>query len=114
MEISIRSREIEHSANLIDEVQQKIGFAVDRHRSRISRISVYLADINGPRGGIDKVCQMIAFVRGADPVMIVERGEAVQAVVNRAARRLGYCIGRRIHRKRIAGTPEHRDTIRAA
>lgn len=114
MEISIRARGVERTDNLTQALQRSIEFAVDRHRSQIDRISVYLADVNGPRGGVDKLCRITADLRGTRPVMILEIGADLTAVVNRAARRLGYRIGRRMHRRRISGAPEHRTTIRAA
>lgn len=114
MEIAVRVRELGWTEELQNEVERRIEYAVDRHRSRIDRISVYLTDLNGPRGGTDKLCQITADVRGARPVLILERGDDLLAVVNRAARRLGYRIGRSIHRGRVSGAPEHRATIRVA
>ena len=112
MEIEVRARHVAVNEDLQKEIERSIGCAIDRHRSRIDRISVYLADLNGPRGGIDKLCQITADVRGTRPVLILERGDDLAAIVNRAAQRLGYRIGRNIHRRRIAGAPEHRETIR--
>ncbi len=114
MEIAVRARDVVWNEGLQQRVQRSIEFAVDRHRSRIDRVSVYLTDLNGPRGGVDKLCQITAKVRGAAPVMILEKGDGLLAAVNRAAWRLGYRIGRRVHRGRIAGAPEHRETVRAA
>ena len=89
------------------------GIMLSRLRE-IPRISVHVSDVNGPRGGVDKLCQITADVRGSQPVMILEKGVDLLAVINRAVRRLRYRIGRRVHRERIAGAPEHRATIRAA
>lgn len=114
MEIAVRARDIVWNEDLEQQVQRSIEFAVDRHRSRIDRISVYVTDLNGPRGGVDKLCQITAEVRGAKPVMILEKGDDILAAVKRAVRRLAYRIGRRLHRRRIAGSPEHRTTIRSA
>jgi len=114
MEIALRARDIDWNQDLQDRVERSIEFAVDRHKSRIARISVHVSDVNGPRGGVDKLCQITADARGAQPVMILEKGVDLLAVINRAVRRLRYRIGRRVHRERIAGAPEHRATIRAA
>lgn len=114
MEIAVRVRDTGCTDALLQEVERRINFAVDRHRTQIDRISVDLRDVNGPRGGVDKLCLIAAGVRGAAPVMILEQGRDLAAVVTRAAQRLGYRIGRRLHRRRISGAPEHRTTIRAA
>lgn len=103
MKIAVRARQVGWNEELRRQVERSIEFAVDRHKSRIDRISVYLNDLNGPRGGVDKLCQITADIRGARPVLILERGDDLQAVVSRAAKRLGYRISRHAHRQR-----EHR------
>ena len=114
MEIAIRAHHVGWNEELRQQIERSIEFAVDRHRSRIDRISVYVSDLNGPRGGGDKVCQMTAEIRGARPVLILEKGDDLLGMVNRAARRLGYRIGRHTHRQRMPHQREYRSTIRAA
>ncbi|HWC01000.1 MAG TPA: HPF/RaiA family ribosome-associated protein [Bryobacteraceae bacterium] len=114
MEIAVRARHVGWNEELRQQVERSLEFAIDRHRSRIDRISVYLSDLNGPRGGIDKLCQITADIRGARPVLILERGRDLQTVVGRAARRLGYRIARHMHRQRIPSQRARRNTIRAA
>lgn len=114
MKIAIRARHVGWNEDFQQQVERSIEFAVDRHRSRIDRISVYLTDLNGPRGGADKLCQITADLRGTNPILILERGDDLLAVVNRATRRLGYRIGRTIHRRRTQGARAYRATIRAA
>lgn len=114
MEIVVRAREIALKEDVLRQMRRTIEFAVDRHKNRVTGVSVYLADLNGPRGGVDKLCQLTAEVRGARPVMIRETGADLEAVVRRAARRLGYRVGRRVDRNRVSNSPEHRATIRAA
>ena len=114
MEIAIRTRHLNWNEEMRAQVERSIEFAVDRHRNRIDRISVYVSDLNGPRGGIDKLCQMTAYVRGTRPVLVLERGADLLTLMNRAARRLGYRLERRIHRRRTPGAREYRASIRAA
>jgi len=100
MKISVRPRDMALSAELQKQVERSIAFAVDRYTSCVTHIAVYLADLNGPRGGVDKLCQITADVKGGLPVLILERGDDLLVTVNRAAKRLGYRIGRRAHRAR--------------
>ena len=87
------------------QLERSLEFAVNRHKDRIDRVSISLTDLNGPRGGKDKLCHITAEVRGARPVMILEQGDNPFIVISRAARRLGYRIGRSLHRQRVAGAP---------
>ena len=88
MEIVVRAR-LEWNEELQKQVERSLEFAVNRHKDRIDRISISLTDLNGPRGGQDKLCHITAEVRGAKPVMILEQGDDLLAVIGRAARRLG-------------------------
>jgi hypothetical protein len=46
--------------------------------------------------------------------LILEKGADLQAVVNRAARRLRYRVGRRTDRQRMPRQREYRNTVRFA
>jgi putative sigma-54 modulation protein len=114
MRITVRTHDLDWNEKLQKKVERSIEFAVDRHRDRIDRIAVCLADLNGPRGGVDKLCQMTAEVRGIGTLHISENGSDVTAVAGRAARRLGFRIRRSIERRRGRGAADRRATIRAA
>ena len=113
MEIAVRTPNIDWNESLRIQVERSIEYAADRHRSRIDRISVCLSDRNGPRGGVDKVCRMTAYVRGISPVLISESGDDLLAVIGRVARRLGFRIRSRIERRQRSGA-KYRATIRSA
>lgn len=113
MEIAIRGS-VDWSQDLRQHVERSVEVAVGRHESRIQRVTVWLSDLNGPRGGVDQQCQITADIRGTQPVLIVERGANLKAVISRAARRLGYRVGRQVLRHRIPHQREYRTTIRAA
>ena len=80
MEIVVRAR-LEWNEELQKQLERSLEFAVNRHKDRIDRISISLTDLNGPRGGKDKLCHIAAEVRGARPVMILEQGDNLLAVL---------------------------------
>ena len=98
MKISIRVRDVEWTEKLRNKVERNIAFTLDRYHTQLSDVSVYLADLNGPKGGVDKLCQITATLRRGNPVMILERGSEIVPTVNRALGRLGHSIGRTIER----------------
>jgi hypothetical protein len=114
MKITVRPRNVECGPELEQQVQRSVMFAVDRYSDRLNRVSVYLTDLNGPRGGVDKLCHLVADMKSGTPVLIVEKGEDILSMVNRAARRLGYRLSRRMNRLKVPAARHERATVRAA
>ena len=114
MTIDVRVRGIDFTDELHKAVERIIAFAVDRYDTQVDKISVYVADLNGPKGGVDKLCQITANLSRGNPVLILEKGTEILSMVNRAARRLGHRIGRNIQRRRRPDLQRFRESIRAA
>ena len=112
MEITVRTRDLVGNENVRKLVERRIDYAVDRHKNRIGRIAVCLSDLNGPRGGIDKLCQMTADVRGIGTVLITEKGSNLLEAIGNAAGRLGLRIRGAIERQRQSSASDRRATIR--
>ena len=105
MKISVRTRDVNLNEEFHRRVQRKVESAVDRLKERIDRIAVLLSDVNGPRGGVDKICHMTADVRGLGTILITATGSDLFEAVANAADRLGYRIHTNVERRR--------DTLRA-
>jgi hypothetical protein len=54
-------------------------------RDYLARVDVYLTDVNGPRGGADKHCRVVARLSAGRPVVVSRTGRDPVAVVARAA-----------------------------
>jgi hypothetical protein len=57
--IDVRVKGIEFNDELRKAVECSIALAVDRHVFRVDSISVYLGDLNGPRGGVDNFARSL-------------------------------------------------------
>lgn len=114
MTIAVRVRGIDFTDELRDAVERIVVFATDRYNTHVDKISVYLADLNGAKGGVDKLCQITAYFRRGNPVLILEKGSETLTVVNRAARRLGHRIGQNVQRRNRPDSQDFRESIRAA
>ena len=112
--IDVRFRGINLTEELRKAVETIVAFAVDRYQTQVGKVSVYLADLNGPKGGVDKLCQITAKLTGGRPVLILERGSEMLTTVNRAARRLGHRIGQNVQRRNRPDSQRFRESIRAA
>ena len=90
MELSIRTRDVELTDALREQITRRVEFAFDTFEDYIEDAFVYLMDLNGPKGGVDKLCQIIVRARGLGELPVRETGTTLQAAINRATRRLKY------------------------
>ncbi|MEW5966138.1 MAG: ribosome-associated translation inhibitor RaiA [Pseudomonadota bacterium] len=100
MHIDIRAQGFPLTEALREHAGRRIAFALSRFHDRMERVAVRLADDNGPRGGVDKRCQVRVHLRGLPEVVITEMSEDIYAAIDRAADRAGRTLARRLARQR--------------
>ena len=83
MELSIRTRAFEATDELRELVERRLQYALDVFKDRIESVSVYLMDLNGPRKGVDKLCQITVRVRGIGNLGVLERRHSRESVESR-------------------------------
>ena len=110
MELSIRTREIELTEALRDHVVRRLESALDTFRDHVQEASVYLMDLNGPKGGVDKLAQITIRVSRLGELAVRETGTTTPAALNRAARRLKYRLGEALRAQETLS----RESIRTA
>lgn len=99
--LSIRARGLELTEALRDHVTRRIHFALARVSPALGRVDVTLEDINGPRGGIDKVCRVRARGPGLREVIVEERDADVTVAVDLASSRVGRTVLRAVEVRRL-------------
>ena len=100
MQIEIQARDFHLTYALRDYIQRRLGFALSTRYQNIKRILVRLSDINGPRGGNDKCCQIQMVLPQQSDVVIEDTETDMYAAINRAADRARRTLGRRLTRQR--------------
>ncbi len=100
MKLDIRGQLFPVPALLREFVARRLRFALSRFQYQIEEVTVRLSDENGPKGGTDKVCRVVAkvssrrlFVKDADPDL--------HAAVSHAAERLERAVSRELERNRV-------------
>ena len=112
--IDYRVRGIDFTDELRKAVERIVVFALDRYAAQMDKIAEYMADLNGPKGGVDKLCQITAKLGRGNRVLILEQGSEILTTVNRAAHRLGHHIGRAVQRRNRPDSRRFRQSIRTA
>lgn len=80
------------AAELRTLTERRVRQALKRFAWLTPRVRVHLSDINGPRGGIDKRCQIEMMTDGGNPVVVTSLARdwfsALQSALTRATRSL--------------------------
>jgi ribosome-associated translation inhibitor RaiA len=85
---------------LREEVQEKIESSFARFSSQIGKVNAYLADLNGPKKGIDKSIRLVIDIEREPVVVIEEKGEDWSALLESVADRATQNMARQIKRSR--------------
>jgi len=98
--IDLRSSNVSVSLALHEHIVRRLDFSVRRFAHRIERVVVRLADINGPRGGPDKRCRILAVLDGPETVVVEATDADAYAAVSQATMRLEERVARVLMRRR--------------
>ncbi len=99
MQMEVQAQDFALTKVLGSYIKRRVNFVLSSRYDQIQHIIVRLSDINGPRGGIDKRCQIqISLPRLAD--IVVEDTEAnLYIAIDRATDRAGRTVNRRLERQ---------------
>ena len=92
MKVGIRTPTSDVSAAVRSLVEQRLAFAIARFEGRIEEVDVYLTDMNGPRGCLERRCQMVARLAPWGAVHVERTADGLGAAISHAANRLGQCV----------------------
>lgn len=100
MKVQVRGLTFEVGQALQGHAERRLLFALGRFAARLDAVQVRLFDVNGPRGGPDKGCQMVARLARWGAVRVEETDADAYVAVTRAAERLGRGVARELERRR--------------
>lgn len=101
MKIDIRSKGLPQDRAARDRIRRRLRFAVGRFADRVERVSISLEDTNGAKGGVDKRCRIrLTLVEGGEPLLAEDTDEEIFVAIDRAAKRIGRSVARRLKRSR--------------
>ncbi len=79
---------------------RRMQFALDRNDGHIMHVKISLADINGPRGGVDKRCQINMALAGHSNIVIEDTEADLYVAIDRASDRCARTLSRRLEKFR--------------
>ncbi len=100
MNIQIRGIGIPPTEALAAHIERRLAFSLSRFSAQIERIVVRFSDLNGPRGGCDKVCRVGFTLRGLGPESVEARDADLYFAVDQAAVKAGRRVARMLEQAR--------------
>lgn len=100
MRFDIRGQHIEVTEGLRAHAVRRLQCALSRFEPRIARVAVCLSDLNGPRGGRDKQCRMVAEMPRGGKVIVEDIDVDLDTAITQAADRLGRAVARVLEQRR--------------
>lgn len=90
MDVQMVAKEFSLSPSLREHIVRRLNFAFARTHHKVGRIIIRLRDLNGPRGGRDKVCQVNVELTGRPAVVIRDVQENMYNAIDNAVKRAAY------------------------
>jgi len=75
-----------------DSIREQISHAIKHYEERLTRVDVFVRDVNGAKGGVDKHCVVEARPRGLDPVTADAKGADAVEVATSAAQKMSRLL----------------------
>lgn len=100
MKILVRFHGLQASSALGEHARRRASARLGRFRDQLSRVVIRLGDVNGPRGGVDKRCQIEVQGRRIEPAALEQMSSDPYTAVDRALERVARSVGRRLSRSR--------------
>lgn len=88
---------------------ERVKFVMRRLSWLVPRARVLLADVNGPRGGVDKRCQLELKTQGGGTVVITALATEWRDALDQALARAARVLTRRWQRSRMHRAPGARE-----
>jgi putative sigma-54 modulation protein len=101
MQIHIQARSFTLTKALKKYVEQKLTSSLAGCQDRLRRVVIRLSDINGPRGGEDKLCHIHVVLPGMSDVIIEDTENDMYAAIDRATDRASTVVNRKVSRRKL-------------
>jgi ribosomal subunit interface protein len=105
MQIDIQTRGFSLTKRLEQHIRHKLSTTLAAQSDHITHAQVRLSDINGPRGGVDKCCQLNIKLAGSPSVVVRDVSTNMYAAIDCAAHRISSSLSRRLSRLRSPRRP---------
>ena len=98
MNLVLKTREISLSRQFLQYVQEKLQNGLSKLIRGNASVRLTVSDDNGARGGVDKVCKIVARIPRQRAICITETDPNLRTAIDRAIARLLQALSRTVSR----------------
>lgn len=100
MLLEIRGRNFVLTKEVHLHLERRVRFALNRFERQILRVSTVITDVNGPKGGPDKLCRVTVVPTRGNRIVVTECGEDLFRVIDQVADRVKQQVSSTLKRTR--------------
>ncbi len=100
MNITSRTQGFELSSAIDAVVTEEIQSTLQRYSEEIVSVNVFMKDINGPKGGVDKQVVLRIQMRGRQQITLQTARESLYAAIRISAKRAKRAVRRNVRKAR--------------
>ena len=94
MNLFVRSSNVPLTQPIRTYIDRRVRMVLGRFGRKLARVSVRISDVNGPRGGVDKLCRIEARFWGRLPLVVEDVAGDLPQAIDRSIRRMGRAAAR--------------------
>ena len=96
MKVDVHAQGFTLTPAITEHAERRLRFALKHAADQVRQVTVRLADVNGPRGGIDKKCSVHIMLNGVPDIVTEDTEADMYIAINRAIDRVGRTVLRRM------------------
>lgn len=101
MRIDIQTNEMKLGQNFKRTLKSKIKRLLEHNIRHIHQVSISLRDVNGPKGGDDKLCKVNIFAGKGKHILVSVRGASALKAATLAIRKANNALHRQLGKARV-------------
>ena len=98
MKLDIQAKDFELSDSILTHITERVNFTLSSRFDQINKITIRVSDTNGPRGGIDKRCQVRVSLPRLKEIVVDDVQADLYVAIFRATDRASRTVNRRLAR----------------
>ncbi|QEG36334.1 hypothetical protein [Bythopirellula goksoeyrii] len=104
MRLDIRFSGTKHNDCWDEKLETVLLESLEPFQHWVRHVCLYIEDVNGPKGGIDKQCRCVVHLKRMPPVVIQAEGDNLAALTYRIANRTSHTLNQKTNRKKMRKT----------